>query len=85
MLIYGDNCWFLHSESFRKSEPSFKCSFCEEKFLTKNTQREHKKKSHIQTVSKCKSEADCKFGPEKCWFVHTEDIEIAYNNAKLQG
>ena len=37
---------------------------------------------HIQFVPKCKSEGDCKFYPRKCWFVHKEDIEIAYLNAK---
>ena len=25
------------------------------------------------------------FGPRKCWFVHKEDIEIAFNNAKSEG
>ena len=38
---------------------------------------------HIQFVPKCKNEDDCKFySTKKCWFVHLEDIEIAYSNAK---
>ena len=43
------------------------------------------KKVHIQSVTKCKSEIECKFGPRKCWFVHYKDIEEAYNNAKNEG
>ena len=37
---------------------------------------------HIQFVSKCRNEDECKFGPGKCWFLHQEEIEIAYQNAK---
>ena len=37
---------------------------------------------HIQYVPKCKSEGECKFYSRKCWFVHQEDIENAYLNAK---
>ena len=37
---------------------------------------------HPQFVSNCKSSSECKFGPKKCWFLHQEDIEIAYQNAK---
>ena len=37
---------------------------------------------HIQYVAKCKNDGECKFDPRKCWFVHQEDIEIAYFNAK---
>ena len=76
--FYGDSCWFLHSESFRDLEPSFKCNFCEQKFLSLNHLREHMKKLHIKSVTKCKNEIECKFGQRKCWFVHIEDIEIEY-------
>ena len=82
VCFYGDNCWYIHSESFRKSEPSFKCNFCEEKFRTENIFREHMKLQHIQFVSKCKNEIHCRFGAKKCWFIHKENIEIAYENAK---
>ena len=40
------------------------------------------KSMHIQFVSKCKNEDECKFGTRKCWFLHEEEIEIAYQNAK---
>ena len=79
---YGENCWFLHSELFKKSEPGFQCNFCEQKFVTKNALRKHSKKLHIQSVPRCKSEIDCKFSPKRCWFVHKEDIEFAYHTAK---
>ena len=82
ICMYGDDCWFIHSESLQVSEPSFKCELCEQKFRTKNSLREHMKLLHIQLVAKCKSEGECKFGPKKCWFVHQHDIEIAYFNAK---
>ena len=80
--FYGDNCWYIHSESFRKSEPSFKCNICQQKSRTENMLREHMKLQHIQFVSNCKNEIDCRYGPKKCWFIHKEDIEIAYKNAK---
>ena len=60
--LYGDNCWFLHSESLKKSEPRFKCNFCDEKFRTHNQLREHMKVLHTQFVSKCQNEVECKFG-----------------------
>ena len=41
VCFYGDDCWFLHSESLRKSEPRFKCNFCDEKSRTHNLLREH--------------------------------------------
>ena len=80
--LYGDNCWFVHSETLKNSEPNYKCNFCEKKFLTKNAFRKHVKKIHIQSVSKCKNEDECKFGPQKCWFIHMEDIKIAFHDAK---
>ena len=83
--LYGDNCWFLHSETFKNSEPRFKCKFCDKNFLTTNALKEHNKKLHIQLVSKCKNEEECKFGPKKCWFLHKEDIENAYINEKSEG
>ena len=84
ICFYGDNCWFLHSETFRKSEPSFKCNFCDKKFRTHNILREHMKILHYQFVSNCKNYGECKFGPKKCWFLHQEDIENAYQNAKYE-
>ena len=77
-----DHCWFLHSETFRKSEPSIKCIHCEQKFKTNNTLRKHMKSINIQSVKHCKDENQCKFGPRKCWFLHNENIETAYINAK---
>ena len=82
--FYGKSCWFLHSESLKNSEPRHGCNFCEAKFRTQNTLREHMKLLHFQSVSKCKSENDCKFGPRKCWFIHQENVEIAYKNAKSE-
>ena len=81
-MIVDDNCWFTHSESFKKSKPSFKCNFCQQKFKTTNSLRKHMKSLHIQSVSNCKNEDECRFGHRKCWFLHKEDIEIAFKNAK---
>ena len=83
--FYGENCWFIHSESIQSSEHNFECNYCEQKFKTKNSLRHHMKTSHIQLVSKCKNEDQCKYDLEKCWFVHNENIEIAYLNAKNDG
>ena len=43
------------------------------------------KSLHIQSVSNCKNEYECRFGHRKCWFLHKEDIEIAFKNAKGDG
>ena len=37
---------------------------------------------HFQVVSECRNGNECKFGPKKCWFIHQENIEIEYYNAK---
>ena len=56
ICYFGNNCWFLHSESLRNSEPSLICNFCDQKFKTQNGVREHMKLLHIQNVPHCKSE-----------------------------
>ena len=83
--FYGDNCWFMHSKTFRNSDPTFDCNHCELKFRSQNVLREHTKLLHTQFVFNCKNEDICKFGPQKCWFVHKEDIEKAYKNAKSEA
>jgi len=85
ICFHGENCWFLHNETFRNSGPSLKCAHCAQKFRTRSILREHMKIQHIQMLSNCKNEDECKFGLRKCWFVHKEDIEIAFNNAKSKG
>ena len=79
---FGDQCWFLHSDTLRIAEPNIKCNHCEKKFKTNNALREHMKSKHIQMVKECKNEIQCKFGSRKCWFLHRENLEIAYQNAK---
>ena len=43
------------------------------------------KKLHLHSISKCKNQVECKFGLNKCWFIHQEDIENAYQNAKSEN
>ena len=83
--FYGDNCWFIHSETFRNSDPTFDCNHCELKFRSQNILRVHTKLLHTKFVFNCKNEDICKFGPKKCWFVHKEDIEKAYKNEKSEA
>ena len=83
--FYGDNCWFIHSEAFRNSDPTFDCNHCELKFRSQNILRVHIKLLHTKFVFNCKNEDICKFGPKKCWFAHKEDIEKAYKNAKSEA
>ena len=77
ICLYGDICWFLHSETYKYSEPTSKCKFCDQNFLTKNSLKVHFKKLHIHLVSICKIEEECRFGPKKCWFLRKEDLENA--------
>ena len=47
---------------------------------------EHIKIDHIQFVARCKNEkTECRYGPNKCWFTHKENIENAYNQAKNEN
>ena len=80
---FSNNCWFLHDESLRESKATFKCNFCENMFKTKYQLMRHKKIKHVQKVKMCINEKKgCKFGHEKCWFLHNENIEELYKNAK---
>ena len=82
VCLYGNSCWFLHSERLKNAEPEVSCNFCEQKFRTIGILREHMKKNHTQMVSICKNESNCKFGQSKCWFLHAHDIENALHNVK---
>ena len=82
---YGHNCWFLHREALKNSEPKIKCNICDKKFRTQNTMKEHLKENHILVEPECKNEESCKYCPIKCWFIHKENIENAYQNAKNAG
>ena len=83
---FGENCWFNHNELLKISESSFKCNFCENKFKTKLQLMKHKKSNHVTLITQCKYEnKNCRFGSEKCWFIHSENIEKAYENAKNEN
>ena len=78
---YNDNCWFLHDQKVRESDPGFNCNYCDRRFKTKIQLMRHKKQDHIQNVARCSNEnKNCKFGFENCWFLHTENIEKAYES-----
>ena len=80
---YDNRCWFLHDETLKESDPTITCNYCTENFRTKTQLMHHKKHHHIDKVSKCNNEkTNCKYGYEKCWFLHTEDIKLAYESAK---
>ena len=58
-------------------------NFCEETFKTKYHLMRHKKIRHVEKVKMClNDEKHCKYGFEKCWFIHSENIEEAYKSAK---
>ena len=40
---------------------------------------------HFEKVSNCKNANECKFGLRKCWVIHQENVNIAYQNAKSKG
>ena len=81
---YDDRCWFLHDEKVKQSNPKFNCNYCDSSFRLKSQLMLHKKIIHIDKVSKCSNEDKCcKFGSDKCWFIHKENIEQAYESAKI--
>ena len=79
MLFLGnERCWFLHKENHASHINSeYQCNSCDETFPSKSVLMKHRKLRHIHTVKPCSHafKGDCKFGNEKCWFVHN-DIEI---------
>ena len=78
---YSDECWFLHGNTFKESNPKFNCKYCDKTFRTKTQLMHPKKQHHIEKVSMCTNEkTTCKYGSEKCWFIHTGDIEQAYES-----
>ena len=78
---FNERCWYLHDEKFKQSNPTYTCNHCDSNFRTKTQLMHHKKLFHIEKVLKCSNEK-CKYGSEKCWFLHAENIEQAYKNAK---
>ena len=70
-----------HNDILSSKESKESCT----KFGSQNAFREHIKILHCEKVSNCKNENECKFGPRKCWFIHQENINIAYQNAKSKS
>ena len=82
-MSYGENCWYIHDQSLKESDATIKCNFCEDKFKTKYHLMHHKKIKHVDKVKMCMNEKkECIFGSDKCWFLHSENIEDEYNIAK---
>ena len=80
---FQENCWFLHDEAFKDSGAKIKCNFCDFKCYTINNLMCHKKYQHMETVKMCENEDKiCSFGPERCWFIHKEHIEKAYEKER---
>ena len=80
---YGEKCWYIHDDEYRNSCPNIKCNFCDEIFKTKSKLMKHMKAKHIESVKMCKNEDNnCRFGPQKCWYLHTENIEEAFKKKK---
>ena len=80
---FGDRCWFLHDEKFKECEPTFTCNLCDSAFKTKSKLMNHKKLLHINSVSKCSNDdKNCKYGSEKCWFLHSENVKQAFETAR---
>jgi hypothetical protein len=73
-----ERCWFLDKENHSSHINSeYQCNSCDETFHSKSILMKHRKLRHIHTVKPCSHDfkGDCKFGNEKCWFVHN-DSEI---------
>ena len=79
---FNDRCWFIHDEKMKDSEPTFTCNFCDLKFKTKSKLMNHKKCVHANSVLKCLNDQNCKYGYEKCWFLHTENITETFKIVK---
>ena len=57
---------------------NFKCNICQRTFKTKNEVHYHLKREHVRSTPQC-NKTICKYGAEKCWFLHTEN-EAQENN-----
>ena len=81
--VFGEHCWFIHNERMKETTSEIKCNYCEEKFKTLHHLMMHKKMKHIQNVEMCYNEKNnCHFGHQKCWFLHRENLDKAFENEK---
>ena len=46
---YGDRCWFLHDNTLKESDPTFKCNYCESVFKTKTQVMQHSRPISVET------------------------------------
>ena len=66
-----DMCWFRHCNS-EMHQDQYNCKFCGEVFRSRNDLQTHLKTKHSKTVPYCNNVV-CWYGPEKCWFRHSEN------------
>ena len=76
------NCWFSHDTKNKNLSQVYMCSICKKTFKIRSDLMQHRKHEHMETVSKCKNEGTCKFGNTKCWYIHSEQIEIEYEKER---
>ena len=79
-----ERCWFLHKENHSSLNNSeYQCNSCDETFHGKSQLMKHRKLIHIHTIEPCSHaiRGACKFGKEKCWFVHNNS-EIIMEKVK---
>ena len=70
---FNESRWFLNADNFNKTEPTFTCKYCDERFRTKTKLMHHKKTNHTEKVSRCSNKNEsCKY----CWFLHKKNIEL---------
>ena len=76
-------CWFLHL----RSNDTFKCTICDQTFLSQSNFMLHRRQHHIETVQICKNGEKCIY-KKACWYKHDKledqkSDEINEENEKL--
>ena len=72
-IFEDETCWYSHQIETNRTQNPFKCTFCEEVFVSKARMTSHRKINPTQAkIFKCRNFmlGQCKFEENQCWYSH---------------
>ena len=78
-IFEDETCWYSHQPESNKTQHPFKCTFCDEVFVSKARMMSHRKTSHTQAkLFKCRNYVlgQCKFEENQCWYSHDVALNV---------
>ena len=75
-------CWFRHTGGSEVNAEVVSCYNCANTFKNQTDMMIHRKKDHSTIIRICSNfkNNQCRFGDEKCWFVHGNALACVYGN-----